>query len=147
MRQIPTIILCLVGLVAIVAIAVTNPPASLDERHEARAPTGPGRVCEQFQVNCPAAGGTPVELLVPMDGGVAGKPHQADSVYAAPVVDGGVDIRVGFGTGLTSTTGFEVGPTGRDGEGWPAAVVPSSNVRCISTTSSAQRADVAACRE
>lgn len=131
------------GLVAIVAIARDD----ARQRVDTMAPVGPARVAAQYHVECPPSDEDPAEILVPMDGGTAGRPMKADSIYIAPISDGGVDIRVGFGEALTASTGFVVGPTGRDGAGMPAEVTESSDPRCISTTTDPAKADVVVGRQ
>jgi len=119
----------------------------------------------QHRIECPASGSTPVEVLVPMDGGTVGNPINADSFYVTPcVVDAGDSsctgsvhkIRLGGsgagtdnGAAVTNVTGVVVGggcsvagcgaSAARDGIGYS---FDAKDVRCISAGSSARQADV-----
>lgn len=132
----------LVGMVAVVAITtITTKQGEVNDLAAIgpMAPSGPTRVGRQYRVSCESQtdGGSPVELLVPMDGGTAGKPIEADDIYVAPIKSSTVNVRVGFGkTGadkLTSSTGFEVGNTSaRDGTGVSLNATSSAVPTCIS---------------
>lgn len=104
----------------------------------------PLRSGTQFRVNCPQVdGGTVADLLVPMDGGIAGARVRTDSIYVAPV-SGTTQLRVGFGSTLTPSKGFELGLAGssaRDGVGVTLDLTEASLPTCVSE-GNAQQVDV-----
>lgn len=118
-------------------------PQDWVDEFTAHAGVGPSlasavKIRAAFQINCGTIdGGVAVECGVPMDGGTAGYPVAASSVYVAPVSGSSVNVRIGPST-VTSATGFEVGSTGRDGPGLSADV---TGCWCKSA-GAAQRADV-----
>lgn len=109
---------------------------------EVMAPIGAIRIGRQFRVNCASMdGGAATDMLVPMDGGTASIRVDADTIYVAPISTSAVEIRVGLGGDVTSSTGFEVGTSGRDGTGLAIDLTNSAKPYCMSTATAVQ-ADV-----
>lgn len=123
-------------------LAIEEAQHTLTDDVEALAPIGNIRAGRQFRVTCPQVdGGTVAHLLTPTDGGTAGKFVPADSVYVAPVVGSTVKVRQGFGTSLTPSLGWEIGPSARDGVGISVDLQQGSDPTCVSA-GNAQAVDV-----
>ncbi len=154
MKETATAALFVVGIAAIIAITYFASPR-LDKSPEVRAPTADGewrrddgvgpqlsapiKLRKSFRILCSSvdAGTTTTECGVPVDGGTAGYPIPASSIYIAPAAASSVKVRVGSAD-VTSATGFEVGTGARDGVG---VTVDATGCWCKSE-GAAQAADV-----
>lgn len=98
----------------------------------------PVKLRRSFKINCGTVdGGAAVECGVPLDGGTAGQPVPASSIYVAPNAGSTVKVRVGA-SDVSSSTGFQVGTGARDGVG---VTVDAAGCWCKSE-GAAQAADV-----
>lgn len=94
---------------------------------------------QDYRVSCGTVdGGAATDCAVPMDGGSAANPVKGESWYIAPIAGSSVNVRVGT-TDVTSSTGFEVGASGRDGAG--ISMDARGPIRCKSE-GAAQQVDV-----